>query len=85
MGRETHRDCGLAAAGADVPREVVAGRLGRDEVEELRRVVRPRRRVVLRLLQEQIRHLSLSRSLTRALACVRWLWAEPRRWMLVFL
>ena len=42
----------MAAAGGDVPGEEVARGLGGDEVEELRRVPWPRRRVVLCLLAE---------------------------------
>lgn len=52
----TDRRCGLAVAGADIPGHVAARGLGGDEVEELRRVDRPRRHVLLCLLEEQIRH-----------------------------
>lgn len=64
----------------------MTGRLGRDVLEELRRVGRPRRRVLLRLLQEQIRHVSLFLSryvcVRESLICAYVFdWVEARRGM----
>lgn len=56
IGTKTHRNSGLAAAGANVPGEVASRSLGGNELEELLWVTWPSFRVLLSLLDKQIRH-----------------------------
>lgn len=58
IGRTYGGGC-LTAAGADVPNEVMLGRLGDDEIKELLRITWSSLGVLLCLFQEKIRHYSI--------------------------
>lgn len=53
---DAHGNCGLAAAGADVPDSGSVGSFGGDESEEFVRVTRASLDIKLGLLVEQISH-----------------------------